>query len=78
MLVPLSDDSMRISKTHAEFGVTDDRFWVADRASRNGTVVELPGGGARSLTAGERIELPVGSTVRLGGRRFTVERSTQG
>jgi hypothetical protein len=78
VLVPLSDDSMRISKTHAEFGVTDGRFWVADRASKNGTVVELPGGAERSLGAGERIELPVGSAVRLGGRRFTVERSTQG
>jgi hypothetical protein len=77
VLVPLSDDSMRISKTHAEFGVTDGRFWVADRASKNGTVVELPGGAERSLGAGERIELPVGSAVRLGGRRFTVERSTQ-
>ena len=78
VLVPLTDDSMRISKTHAEFGVTDGRFWVADRASKNGTVVELPGGAERSLGAGERIELPVGSAVRLGGRRFTVERSTQG
>ena len=78
VLVPLSDDSMRISKTHAEFGVTDGRFWVADRASKNGTVVELPGGAERSLGAGERIDLPVGSAVRLGGRRFTVERSTQG
>ena len=78
VLVPLSDDSMRISKTHAEFGVTDGRFWVADRASKNGTVVELPGGAERSLGAGERIELPVGSAVRLGGRRFTIERSTQG
>jgi len=78
VLVPLSDDSMRISKTHAEFGVTDGRFWVADRASKNGTIVELPGGAERSLGAGERIELPVGSAVRLGGRRFTVERSTQG
>jgi predicted component of type VI protein secretion system len=77
VLVPLDDDSMRISKTHAEFGVTDGRFWVADRASKNGTVVELPGGAERSLGAGERIELPVGSAVRLGGRRFTVERSTQ-
>ena len=78
VLVPLADDSMRISKTHAEFGVTDGRFWVADRASKNGTVVELPGGAERSLGAGERIELPVGSAVRLGGRRFTVERSTRG
>ena len=78
MLVPLTDDSMRISKTHAEFGVTDGRFWVADRASKTGTVVELPGGAERSLGAGERIELPVGSAVRLGGRRFTVERSTRG
>jgi len=40
--------------------------------------VELPGGAERSLGAGERIELPVGSAVRLGGRRFTVERSTRG
>ena len=73
-LVPLEDASMRISKTHAEFGVGDDEFWIADRASRNGTIVEMPGGGIRSLTPGERMVVPVGSTVTIGGRRFTVER----
>lgn len=71
-LVPLVDDSMRISKTHAEYGVDATGFWVADRASKNGTVVELPDGSIRRLEPGVRTPLPPGTRVTLGGRSFTV------
>lgn len=71
-LVPILDDSMRISKTHAAFGVDGDGFWIADRASRNGTVVDLPGGGTRTLAPGSRTPVPAGARVTLGGRSFTV------
>ena len=71
-LVPLVDESMRISKTHAAYGVDDGSLWVADRSSKNGTFMELPDGSSRQLTPGIRTPVPAGATVALGGRRFTV------
>ena len=71
-LVPLVDESMRISKTHAAYGVDDGALWVSDRSSKNGTFVELPDGTSRQLTPGIRTPVPAGATVALGGRRFTV------
>ncbi|WP_159603577.1 FHA domain-containing protein, partial [Agromyces humi] len=71
-LVPLVDESMRISKTHAAYGVDDGSLWVADRSSKNGTFMELPDGSSRQLTPGIRTPVPAGATVALGGRRFIV------
>jgi uncharacterized RDD family membrane protein YckC len=71
-LLPLADDSMRISKTHAAFGIDATGFWVADRSSRNGTVVHRPGGDAHRLSPGVRTPVPAGSRVTLGGRSFVV------
>ena len=76
--MPLVDDSMRISKTHAAYGVDGDGFWVVDRASKNGVVVTSPDGGARTLPPGARIPVPAGARVTLGGRSFTVNRSPGG
>ena len=75
-LVPLNDQSMRISKTHAAFGVESGGFWIADRASRNGTVVEFPGGSTRTLEPGVRTSVPAGSRITLGGRSFIVTASS--
>ena len=71
-LLPLADDSMRISKTHAEFGIDAVGFWVADRSSRNGTVVHRPDGDAHRLPPGVRTPVPAGSRVTLGSRSFVV------
>ena len=71
-LVPLVDDGMRISKTHAAFGIDEAGFWVTDRSSRNGTVVDFPDGSTRTLAPGTRTVAPAGSRVTLGGRSFTV------
>ncbi|MBT2498634.1 RDD family protein [Agromyces sp. ISL-38] len=78
LLVPLTDESMRISKTHAEFGVDAAGFWISDRASRNGTAVEFPDGAARTLEAGSPTRLPAGSRVTLGGRSFTISFESRG
>lgn len=75
-LVPLTDPSMRISKTHAAFGVESGGFWIADRASRNGTVVEFPDGQARTIEPGVRTSVPPGSRITLGGRSFIVTASS--
>ena len=71
-LVPLTDETMRISKTHAAFGIDGTAFWVADRSSKNGTVAEFPDGSSRALPPGVRQELPPGTRVVLGGRSFTL------
>jgi hypothetical protein len=78
LLVPLVDESMRISKTHAEFGVDASGFWISDRGSRNGTAVRFPDGAARSLESGSLTHLPAGSRVTLGGRSFTVSVESRG
>lgn len=77
-LVPLVDESMRISKTHAAFGVDTGGFWVLDRASRNGTVVATPDGSETRLVPGERSPVATGARVVLGGRSFTVTEAAEG
>lgn len=71
-LVPLVDESMRISKTHAAYGLDGAGFWVLDRASKNGTFVQLPDGSSRRIPSGVRTPVPTGARVALGGRSFTV------
>lgn len=77
-LVPLVDESMRISKTHAAFGVDAGGFWVLDRASRNGTVVATPDGSEMRLVPGERSPVATGARVVLGGRSFTLTEAAEG
>ncbi len=68
----LVDDSMRISKTHAAFGIDESGCWVADRSSKNGTVVHAPDGSTHRLDPGVRTPVATGARVVLGGRSFTV------
>ncbi|TFD15314.1 FHA domain-containing protein [Cryobacterium sp. TMT1-21] len=72
-LLPVADDSRLISKTHAAFGLDQRGFWVSDCGSTNGTTVESGVGAATDLTPWERSHVAAGSTVTVGGRRFTVE-----
>jgi hypothetical protein len=71
-LLPLVDDTMRISKTHAAYGVDDRGFWVVDRASKNGVLVTSTNGATRAVPPGQRTPVPAGARVTLGGRSFTV------
>lgn len=77
-LVPLVDESMRLSKTHAGYGIDESGFWLCDRGSRNGVVVTLPDGGTRSLVPGVRTQVPAGARVTLGGRSFTLAQRSGG
>ncbi|WP_448005900.1 RDD family protein [Agromyces bauzanensis] len=70
--VPIADAQMRISKTHLAFGVDADGAWVMDRASKNGTFLEPPGGEGRRLEPWVREHPAIGSTVRVGGRSFVI------
>lgn len=71
-LVPVDDPQMRISKTHLAFGVDGRGVWVTDRASKNGTFLDVPGGARRRLEPWVREHLPAGSVVHVGGRSFVV------
>uniref|UniRef100_UPI001264082C FHA domain-containing protein n=1 Tax=Georgenia satyanarayanai TaxID=860221 RepID=UPI001264082C len=69
-LLPVPDE--RVSKTHLTVTVEADRVVVVDRGSTNGTVLHLPDGSSRPLTAGEPVELGEGDVVLLGATTLTV------
>lgn len=69
--VVVRDETLSLSKTHFEVGGDDTGAWLADRWSRNGTVL-VRGGTRTTLRPGERIELRVGDQLELGDRRATV------
>ena len=68
----LDDPQMLLSKTHIAFGQDADGVWVLDRGSRNGTRVQDPQGRVRPAAPGERVRVPVGWAVHIGGRSFEV------
>lgn len=73
-VIALDDPARELSKTHLGFGADEQGVWVVDRGSSNGTHIVAPGGEATPLRAGETVRVPVGATVRIGGRHFTVAR----
>ncbi len=73
VLVPLTDPSMGLSKTHAAVEVDARGVRVIDRWSSNGTVLVDADGLGRELEPGVPHVVPAGSAVRLGGLEFRVE-----
>jgi pSer/pThr/pTyr-binding forkhead associated (FHA) protein len=71
-VVTIDDSTRSVSRTHARFGVGRSGFWVQDAGSGNGTIVVLPDGRALVAPPDTRTPVPVGATVRLGDRTFTV------
>lgn len=69
-IVRLDDPERLMSKTHAAFGQDAEGVWVGDRGSRNGTQLLSPGGDVVDVPAGDRMRVPVGWTVQVGGRTF--------
>lgn len=72
-LLPLIDESMGLSKTHAAVTVDARGVRVTDRWSSNGTSVVGADGRVRGLEPGVPTPIPPGATVRLGGVEFRVE-----
>ncbi len=68
----LDDPQMLMSKTHIAFGQDADGVWVVDRGSRNGTRLTDPGGAVVAAAPGERVRVPAGWAVHIGGRSFEV------
>ncbi|MEV1131376.1 RDD family protein [Agromyces sp. NPDC049794] len=75
-LVPLVDRSMRMSKTHATYGIDSGAFWLTDRGSKNGVTITLPDGATRTLAPRVPTPLRAGTRVRLGDRSFTLKWDT--
>ncbi|MDY0910320.1 RDD family protein [Microbacterium sp. CFBP9034] len=69
-LVRLEDPQRLMSKTHAAFGQDAEGVWVSDRGSRNGTQLLSPGGDLVDVPVGDRMRVPLGWTVQVGGRTF--------
>ncbi len=68
-LITIADDK-DISRSHVRVAVEGDAVVVTDLASKNGTVVTLPGGTPRKLRAGEPTVVLPGTLIDLGGGTF--------
>lgn len=71
-LIIVTDPDRTVSKTHLEFGIEDESFWICDRFSGNGTTVTEPSQPGRRLVPGRRYRIERGSTVEIGDQTFTV------
>jgi hypothetical protein len=71
----LKDPDGQVSKSHAVFEVDDAGLWVRDLGSTNGVVVIAPTGEEAEATGGDRVAVPAGAEVELGGYVLTVERA---
>lgn len=67
-LVPLTDESRGLSKTHAALVVDCGTLWVTDRHSTNGTAIRSASGYERACPPGRRLQVDIGDTVMFGGR----------
>ncbi|MGV8859410.1 FHA domain-containing protein [Rhodoglobus sp.] len=72
ILVPITDPSKSVSKTHLEFGQITGAFWISDRYSGNGTVVREPGGEPKRCEPGKRYRVMRGTRVEIGEQFFIV------
>lgn len=70
-IVRIVDPGLTVSKTHLEFGFDRGQFWISDRQSGNGTVIETAAGSLEA-TPGVRYGVLSGSRVYLGKQYFDV------
>ncbi|MFC4243038.1 hypothetical protein ACFOYW_06610 [Gryllotalpicola reticulitermitis] len=71
-LVPISDPTRSVSKTHLEFGVEGGELWVLDRFSSNGSAIVAPDGQRRECEPGRRYRLARGSRVEIGDQHLLI------
>ncbi|SDD09759.1 Forkhead associated (FHA) domain, binds pSer, pThr, pTyr [Sanguibacter gelidistatuariae] len=70
-LLEIVDEDRSVSKTHLQFGVDEQGFWVSDLGSTNGTSVLTPHGEPLDVVVGVRVYVPADGSVRVGQRQFT-------
>jgi len=71
-IIQVADPGRTVSKTHLEFGFDDGAFWICDRYSGNGTVIQPPSGQARLCEPGHRYRVPRGSRIEIGDQHIDV------
>lgn len=71
-LVQIQDSGMSVSKSHLEFGQHGGQFWVSDRFSGNGSVVQRPTEGPLRCEPGRRYLVPRGSRVDIADQYFVL------
>jgi hypothetical protein len=69
----VEDPDQLVSRVHAHLWVDRGAVWVRDASSANGTFVAAPGAKDWTRVGQEGVELPVGWSMRVGGRVFTLE-----
>lgn len=73
-LVPVDDPQRSLSKTHLQFGVDAEGFWVRDRGSTNGTAVRTADGVRHGCPPGSPVRVAPGSTLLIGDQEVLVSR----
>jgi hypothetical protein len=71
-VISVQDPDKSVSKVHLHFEARGAQLWITDQGSTNGTDLIDDEGQVVALSAGERVEVPAGSRVRLGDRTFAV------
>ncbi|MBE6484416.1 MAG: FHA domain-containing protein [Actinomycetaceae bacterium] len=71
-MLPITDPSRSVSKTHVALTLRDGMVLVEDLRSTNGTVVVAAGGEPQQVTPGNPVWARDGDSVILGGRRLKV------
>jgi hypothetical protein len=72
----IDDPDQLVSRVHAHLWVDRGAVFVRDAHSANGTFVAAPGAKDWTRVDDEGAELPVGWSMRLGGRVFILEQPT--
>jgi hypothetical protein len=72
-IIALSDPERVLSRTHAVIEVEDDRVWITDLDSTNGSEVLGENGTADECAPRTRYALAPGQRVSLGGREVSFE-----
>jgi pSer/pThr/pTyr-binding forkhead associated (FHA) protein len=69
----VDDPDQLVSRVHAHLSVDRGVVYVRDASSANGTFVAAPGAKDWTRVGHDGTELPVGWSIRVGGRVFTLE-----
>lgn len=73
LALPIRDDSLSVSKTHAMLGLDADGLWVMDWGSRNGTFVAPAGQQWEQLEPRQAYRLLDGDFIKFGSVEFGVQ-----
>jgi len=73
-LVPVTDPTRSVSKTHLAFGLDNVGLWVEDLHSTNGTAVVSPDGTRTQLKPGLAVHVAPGDVLVVGDVELGVSR----